>query len=87
MPVAGMPWTANFQATRSSAAAFIAEVGAVVEKVPIRDTPTVSWLTGPLPECAARTPLRMPPARPSKIWPYLSIRKLYPMSHQLRAPV
>jgi hypothetical protein len=76
VPLAGILYCANRHDTRLTTAVFIAAEGSVLENVPISETPIVSWLTLSLPECAARTGLSMPPARPSKICPYLSTRKL-----------
>ena len=45
-------------------------VGGTTSKLPIIATPQVFWLKPPV--CEPSTGLSMPPARPSKTWPYLS---------------
>ena len=55
-------------------------VGGTVVKSPNIATPQVFSLKPPV--CAPSTGRVMPPARPSKTWPYLSTSALYAMSHQ-----
>ena len=76
VPIVGTPPVPKRQPMRRTTASLVASVGADVENVPIIDTPIAYVLTAALPECAARTCLSTPPLRPSKIWPYLSTRKL-----------
>jgi hypothetical protein len=74
--LAGTPAKAKRQLISFATASLVAWVGALVSNVPIIETPIVYVLTAALPEWAARTARSMPPLRPSKIWPYLSTRKL-----------
>ena len=64
----------SFHAARRSTEVSSAGVGAVVLRLPIIAIPKVSRLKPPA--CAATTGRSIPPARPSKIVPYLSTRAL-----------
>ena len=73
-PCTGTPCSESFQAIRRASAFMPASVCATVMKPPMQDTP-VETLLKPC-ACAPTISLSMSPARPSKIWPYLSTRKL-----------
>ncbi len=69
-----MRWTENFQAMSWLMASTIASGAPVVAKLPIADTPIVRLLKPPV--CTPTTVLVTPPARPSKVRPNRSTRKL-----------
>ena len=73
-PDVGTPWIESFQPTMRASASIPASVCAIEVYVPMHATP-VETLLNP---CAWAPTIAwsMPPARPSKIWPYWSTRKL-----------
>ena len=74
VPCAGTPWSESFQPIRRAIASIAATGGATAVNVPMHATPVETLLK---PWAWAPTIGRsIPPARPSKIWPYWSTRKL-----------